>query len=94
MNIIFYKLQNKLNDVSKLRTLTSTSSYQPITLTGTLTSIGTMAVGAFKKDTTANKIYFTTVYRNSIENGDYNTYRYLTSSDSVTVTHHSYTQIL
>lgn len=38
MNIIFYKLQNKLNDVSKLRTLTATTTYTPLTVTGKLRS--------------------------------------------------------
>lgn len=51
-------------------------------------------VGYFNKDTSANKLYFTTVYRGALGDGSYNTYRYLVSSDSVYVNNHSYTQIL
>lgn len=36
MDIIFYKLQNKINDVSKTITLTSTATYQPLTVSGNL----------------------------------------------------------
>lgn len=38
MDIIFYKLQNEVNDVKKTRTLTATSTYTPLTVSGTLKS--------------------------------------------------------
>ena len=38
MDIIFYKLQDEVTDVKKTRTLTATSSYVPITVSGTLRS--------------------------------------------------------
>lgn len=36
MDIIFYKLQDKVNDVNKTKTLTATTTYTPITIQGTL----------------------------------------------------------
>ena len=36
MNIIFYKLQDEVNDVKKTRTLTATSTYTPLTISGKL----------------------------------------------------------
>ena len=36
MNIIFYKLQDEVNDVKKTRTLTTTASYVPLTVQGNL----------------------------------------------------------
>lgn len=36
MNIIFYKLQDEVNDVKKLKTLTATATYEPLTVQGTL----------------------------------------------------------
>lgn len=38
MDIIFYKLQDEVNDVKKIRTLTATQTYVPITVSGTLRS--------------------------------------------------------
>lgn len=38
MNIIFYKLQDEVNDVKKTRTLTATSTYTPLTVVGKLRS--------------------------------------------------------
>ena len=39
MNIIFYKLQDKANDVKKIKTLTATQTYIPLTISGTLRSM-------------------------------------------------------
>lgn len=36
MNIIFYKLQDEVNDVKKTKTLTATATYEPLTVQGTL----------------------------------------------------------
>ena len=36
MDIIFYKLQDEVNDVKKLRTLTATATYEPMTVQGSL----------------------------------------------------------